>query len=402
MIVLGQLVLICLLLVSASLWIAWFVMGRHARARDPRLVPVNKDNGRFNWPSVTICIPARDEEDDIGDCLENVLALDYPDFNVIMVNDRSSDRTAEIAEAIAARDGRLRVMHIEDLPDGWTGKTHALWRASKEATGEWLLFIDADTRHHPLNLKTTVREALVKEVSMVSIVCHYKSRSFLERLFAPLLGAMLFSVFYLHDVNHPRRAKAFANGQYILVRREAYDAVGGHEAVRGHILEDIALGYKIKRAGLGLRVAWGHAISEVHMFSNLKEMLHGWSRIYCGAFGIEIGFYLVALIGWFILWPVPWIGFGTGLYLMYYDSLSMFTLLQLALAAISVLFTLLTMWNSYRIGDLPGRWAVLSPIAALFLFIVLARSLWLIAIRKSVHWRGREYAIDPDNPFGVF
>ena len=132
MIVLGQLVLICLLLVSATLWIAWFVMGRRARARDPRLAPVKKDNGRLDWPSVTICIPARDEEDDIGPCLENVLALDYPNFNVIIVDDRSNDRTAEIAREIAERDDRLRVMHIESLPDGWTGKTHALWRAPRK------------------------------------------------------------------------------------------------------------------------------------------------------------------------------------------------------------------------------------------------------------------------------
>ena len=402
MILLGQIVLICLLLLSISLWIGWYIVVHRVARNDPRLDPSKNTLGDFDWPSITICIPARNEEEAIEGCLESILSQDYPDFDCIVVDDRSSDKTVEIVRRIAERDKRVRLMQSGELPEGWTGKCYALRQASREARGQWLLFVDVDTRHHPLNLRTALREAIVNDADMVSLVCHLETDSFWEKLFQPLLGALLFSVYRFQDVNHPRHPKAFANGQYILIKREAYDAIGGHEAVRGNILEDIAMAFKIKRSGRKLHMAWGVEVSSVRMYRSFKEMLRGWSRLYCGAFGIELGFYLVTIVGWLIIWLLPWIGLAAGLVLLLTAQADMFTFVELGLAAASVSFALITMCKSYRMVNLPGRYALFYPLAALFLLAVLWHSLWLVTGRKTIHWRGREYAVDPDNPFGVF
>jgi len=400
MILLGQIVLTCLLLTCAILWLGWLFFVRRVGRKDTRLTPYDGDGE--TWPTVSVCIPARDEEHDIAGCLESILAQDYPDYEVIVVDDRSTDRTGEIVLEFAERDPRVRLVRVEVCPGGWTGKCHALWQAAQAATGEWLLFVDVDTRHDPLNLKTALHEVMGRDADMLSLVCRPRTNSFVERIIEPLLGTMLFGQFRFEDVNRIRHPKAFANGQYILIRREAYDDIGGHEAVRGHILEDIALAFRIKRSGWTLRMVWGVKVSSVRMYRTLKEMLHGWSRIYCGAFGIEPSFYIVFIVAWLILWALPTVGFTAGVVLLATGKADAFTFVELALATVAVAACLGTMRASYRLVELPGVYAIFCPIAAVCLLVTLCRSLWLVTIRKSIPWRGCEYQVDPDSPFGVF
>lgn len=402
MIHLGQIVLTCLMVTCALLWLGWCVFVLRVARKDTRLALYDGPADGGAWPSISVCIPARDEERDIEGCLSSILAQEYPAFEVIVVDDRSTDHTGEIVEQFAQRDPRVRLLRVEDCPAGWTGKCHALWRATQQATGEWLLFVDVDTRHDPLNFKTVLHEATRQGADMVSLVCRPRTESLFESVVEPLLGTMLLGQFRFEDVNRIRHPKAFANGQYILIRRETYDDIGGHEAVRGHILEDVAMAFRVKRSKWTLRVMWGVKVSSVRMYGTMKEMLHGWSRIYCGAFGIEPSFYMAFIVAWFLLWALPTVGIAAGVVLLATGTADALTYVELVLAGVTVAACLATMGVSYRLVEHPGIYAIFSPIGAVFQLVTLCRSLWLIAVRKSIPWRGCEYKVDPDRPFGVF
>ena len=200
-------------------------------------------------PLVSVMVPAKDEEDSITECLESLAAQDYPNLEILVVDDRSEDRTAEIVEEFAKRDPRFRLHQIKELPDGWTGKTHALHHCQREAKGEFLLFVDADTRLDPSCVRVTVTDALEHDAAMVSMMPSLDCRSFWERVVQPVAGSCLMLFFPLPRVNDPEASDSgFANGQYILVRRGAYDAIGGHASVREKFVEDIHLGRRIRRA----------------------------------------------------------------------------------------------------------------------------------------------------------
>ena len=173
----------------------------------------------------------------------------YPNLEIIVVDDRSTDRTGEIAGQFATKDRRIRVLTIDDLPPGWTGKTHALHRAAALATGEWLWFLDADTLHSPESLSILMEYGRRQGAAMVSLLPELRCETFWERVVQPLGGIVLMQSFPLHVVHRDDSPLAFANGQYILITRAAYDAAGGHEAVKDRFVEDIALADRVKAAG---------------------------------------------------------------------------------------------------------------------------------------------------------
>ena len=179
-------------------------------------------------PLVTAIIPAKDEEAALADCLASVCAQTYPNLEILVVDDRSTDGTGAIARRFAADDPRVRVLTITELPDGWTGKTHALQVASDSARGEWFWFLDADTRHEPDNLSIVLEYAREHRAEMASLLPEMRCETFWEDVVQPLAGVVLMQSFPLFRVNDDRSRLAFANGQYILIRRSAYDAAGGH------------------------------------------------------------------------------------------------------------------------------------------------------------------------------
>lgn len=230
-------------------------------------------------PLVTAIIPAKDEESTLAECLESVLGQDYPALEVLVVNDRSGDRTGEIAEEFARRDGRTRVLTIRELPAGWTGKTHAMRRGADEARGEWLWFLDADTRHEPECLSIVLRHAADEGAALASLIPRLRCETFFERVVQPLAGIVLMRSFPPIRVNDDARPEAFANGQFILARREDYEAVGGHGAVRDRFVEDIFLARRFKESGRRIRVAMAYELSSTRMYTGLGQITRGWSRI---------------------------------------------------------------------------------------------------------------------------
>ena len=206
-------------------------------------------------PLVSAIIPAKDEEESLAGCLASVCAQTYPNLEILVVDDRSADRTPEIARSFAENDPRIRVITIDQLPPGWTGKTHALQVASGQARGTWFWFLDADTRHVPENLSIVMEYARSNKAALASLIFELRCETFWENVVQPLAGVVLIQSFPLFWVNDDRRKLAFANGQYILVRRDAYQAAGGHFAVRERFVEDIGMAEYVKGLGLPIRVA---------------------------------------------------------------------------------------------------------------------------------------------------
>jgi len=251
-----------------------------------RLGALSPQSPRYEQPEpplVSAILPARNEEHNLARCLDSLSAQDYPHLEIIVVDDRSTDRTGPIAQSAARRDPRIRVLTIERLPPGWTGKTHALQQAAKQARGDWFWFMDADTDHSPASLSTLMEYARTTGASLVSLLPELRCETFWEKVVQPLAGVTLMQSFPLNWVNDDRSRLAFANGQYILIERPAYLAAGGHEAVRDRFVEDIGLAQEVKRLGLPIRVALTRGLVTCRMYSSLAQLVRGWSRIFYDA-----------------------------------------------------------------------------------------------------------------------
>jgi glycosyltransferase involved in cell wall biosynthesis len=244
---------------------------------------------RQNLPRVTAIIPAKDEEDTLSGCLESICAQTYAALEILVVNDRSTDSTAQIAEHWQSRDDRVRLIPIHDLPKGWTGKTHALHVATREASGDWLWFVDSDTRHHADALAIMMEYGRSQQASLVSLMPELRCETFWEKVLQPLEGIVLMRSFSPLAVNNDASKVGFANGQCLLVEAKAYHEVGGHDAVRGRFVEDIYLAQNLKSSGHRIRLALGTDISSTRMYTSLDQIVRGWSRILYDALGRRPG-----------------------------------------------------------------------------------------------------------------
>jgi glycosyltransferase involved in cell wall biosynthesis len=210
-------------------------------------------------PLVTILIPAKDEGERIGGCVRSALAQDYPDFEVIAIDDRSIDQTGKVMDELAATNPRLHVIHIKEgsLPTGWFGKSFALHTAVPSAKGKWFCFVDSDVVLEPDVLSATIAVAEFKRFDLVSLLPRLESGSFWESLIVPLGGAATSAMYLLPFTNYNESKVAFANGQYLCIRRNVYEAVGGHEAVGGMFSEDVQIARRVKGMGFRPRLSVG-------------------------------------------------------------------------------------------------------------------------------------------------
>lgn len=226
-------------------------------------------------PGVSVIVPARNEEACLALCLESLVTQTGIDFEVIVVNDASTDRTAEIARSFQPR---IRVFPAPPLPENWTGKSSAMAAGAKIAKGEWLLFTDADTVHKPGSLARAVAEAEQHGVSLLSYSPGQEVRTFLEKAVMPVIFAELAATYPPKKVNDPASPIAAANGQYLLISREAYDAVGGHSKIAGDLLEDVALARLVKSSGRRIFFRYGGDAVRTRMYRSWPQMKEGWTK----------------------------------------------------------------------------------------------------------------------------
>lgn len=223
-------------------------------------------------PDLSVIVPARNEEAILADCLRTLVGQPDVSCEVIVVDDHSNDRTPEIAAAFA-----VRVIAADPLPPGWTGKCNACWTGARAAAGKWLLFTDADTRHQSGSLAEGLREAEATRAALLSYSPRQEVHSLAERALMPVIFAELASKFRPKEVSDPNSPAAAANGQYLLIRRDAYDAIGGHAAAAQGILEDVELARRAKAAGYKLQFRQSDVVS-TRMYRTFSQLWEGWTK----------------------------------------------------------------------------------------------------------------------------
>ena len=237
-------------------------------------------------PSLSVVVAAKDEAANIEACVRTMLQQDYPNFEMIVCDDRSVDGTGEIVQRIAAEDDRLRLIRIEHLPNGWCGKCNAMQTGIAAARGKWICMIDADCRQTSRRtLSAAMKYALHEKADLLSVLPVLEMKGFLENVIQPVCSGVMIIWFNPDAVNDPRKPQAYANGAFMLMSRKAYEAVGTHEIVKDRVNEDMHIAAKTKSSGLRLRVIRNTGLYTVRMYTSLREILNGWSRIFFGTFG---------------------------------------------------------------------------------------------------------------------
>lgn len=386
-----------LLLIETWLVLVWVF--RHLAItivfwRTPRLTadsPVYRPDENQPLPKVSILLPCKDEQENVSGCAADLLSQVYPNFEVIIVDDRSTDGTGEAARQVAATDPRVKVLHLTDRPAGWTGKTYALTRGMELAEGEWLLFVDADTRHHPQALSICMEWARQRQASMVSLLPKMRCETFWERVNQPLCGIVLMRSYPPELVNSDWTGMAFANGQYILVERSVYEAAGGHAAVRDKFVEDIYLAREVKRR-LKKRVLTAVApeICSTRMYSDLSSQIQGWARIYYDAWrrSLLVAFWKIAEPAIFTQpgFVMPFVALG---FLAFgSDSQGATKLLWLSLLHNLAMFSVIA--RMYRFNHARWQDAIWYPLSGAISDVIYFHVVRM-CITGQVVWRGTTY-----------
>ena len=348
-------------------------------------------------PRVTILIPAKDEGDGIRACLERVLGQDYPSFTVLAVNDRSADATGAIMDELsAAHPDRLRALHIppNGLPPGWLGKCNALHTAAAHADGEWLLFVDSDVKIEPDALSTAVARVTSRNYDALSLMTRLETETFWEKLILPLAAASVGVLTLMSLTNDDKyRGTAFANGQFFLIRRRAYEEVGGHAAVRDNITEDVALMRLLKASGKRCRLYYGRDFASTRMHTTLKQMFHGWARIYSGVTRRRA----LPIIGAMLFVALS----GLSAYVAFARSLIAFASTGRTdwLLASSLHLGVMTLVLSaiYRMSGNPRRYALAFPIGGPVMLAIYAGAVRACRTGR-IAWRGTSYTSGSATP----
>jgi glycosyltransferase involved in cell wall biosynthesis len=336
---------------------------------------------------VSVIIPARNEEASIARAVES-LALQLEVGEVIVVDDGSTDRTGEILEGLAERYPKLKVLEAGPLPAGWVGKNHAVSVGAAAAEGDWLLFTDADTYHYPGSTRRALMDAVDHDAVVVSYSPEQEMESWWERALIPFVYCRLAAKFSYARVNDPRRPDAAANGQFLLVLRDAYESAGGHAAVAGEILEDVALARVLKRSGHGIYFTAPIGVVRTRMYRSFGAMWQGWTKNLYPLVGGHAGSLLVEFLEVF---PFAEIGLLLAGPLYLAEAHHSFVAALLCVFAGMVVGRHVTYGAALYRNLYPLGYIEYFEVGAVLYSLALVESWWQTT-RGRVVWKGRSYA----------
>lgn len=326
-------------------------------------------------PAVSVIVPARNEEACLAHCLGSLVGQQGVTYEIIVVDDHSTDATHSIAEGFP-----VSLISADPLPSGWSGKCNAVWTGAKAARGEWLLFTDADTKHSPGSIAAGLEEATRFNAALLSYSPKQEVHSFAERALMPVIFAELASTFQPSDVCDPKSPVAAANGQYLLIRRDIYNAIGGHAAVGSAILEDVELAKRVKQTGGLLRFRVSDVVS-TRMYRSFHQMWEGWTKNLALLFPHPRRLAMQRLAEFVLI--------ASGVVLAIWQFLDRE---RIAAAAVATVTIVLFGFLLRRIRRAHFGW--LSNLLAIFglpLFAILLLNSDISHRRRTVKWKGREY-----------
>ena len=381
------LLLDCLLVLAALFWVVALLNTVREKRRGRWVIKATDAlPAPAATPRVSVLIPARNEERNLRACLDSARQLSWPDLEIIVVDDHSTDATGRIAAEAAAADRRVRALSAPDKPDGWMGKSWALHTAAATATGTWLLLVDADVTMHPRALAQSFAWAAQEKARMLSGFGHLVLGSFWEKVVMPVIGGMIIGGNPLDEVNDPEHSRVLANGQFILVERAAYDAIGGHESVRGEIIDDVALARVAKEKKIAYRMVFCRELFRTRMYTSFGEIWRGWTKnVYAGlGYRWWVALVVVAFTAiTSLLPPAALVALAIG-----HAPAHRFAL-EAAGAGTALLF-------AYRLYastlfDQDWRFAWSHPLGAAVTCGIFLESAWRGMTGRHVEWKGRRY-----------
>jgi len=345
---------------------------------------------------LTVIVPARNEEDCLGACLESLVSQSEEifelgrDWELVVVDDHSTDGTERIAREFSSRSAGVAVLKAGKLEKGWTGKANAIWTAAKKARGRWLLFTDADTIHEPGGLRRAIHEATRHKVGMLSYSPRQIVSGLAQRTLMPLVFCELALAYPPVKVSDPNQRIAAANGQFLLVEREAYRRIGGHASVADKVLEDVQLAFLAKRRKVGLRFRYADDAVSTRMYRSTGAMIEGWTKnlalLFHNALALAVwraldilllaGLPVLAIELWnarFAAHSIQWLGAGWVLALLWVRTVVRF-------------------YARVAKSNFPFVDCLLAPLGLPLFVVLLYRSWFQHRILKRVNWKGREYA----------
>lgn len=340
---------------------------------------------------LTVIIPARNEEELLGECLRSLVAQSEDvfllgrDWELIVVDDHSTDRTAEIARGFEG----VTVMEAEKLQAGWTGKNNAIWTAARKARGKWLLFTDADTIHETGDLHRAMHEAARHKVGMLSYSPRQIVTGFAQRTLMPLIFSELALAYPPSKVSNPNERVAAANGQFLLVEREAYRRLGGHETVADRVLEDVELAFVAKRRKVGLWFRYADDAVATQMYRTTAAMVEGWTKNLALLFNNALALALWRALDIALLVGLPWLAVE-----LWRAQFGVHGLQWLGAGWVLLLLWVRNLFRFYaRVAK--SHFAVvdcaLSPLGLPLFVVLLYRSWFQHRVLKRVSWKGRAY-----------
>src|SRR5580658_8820087 len=350
--------------------------------RNPAATSGDPNSGH---PRVSVIVPARNEEKDIELSLTRLLELDYDNFEVIAVNDRSTDRTGEIMEEVAARatsHGQLRVIHHRELPAGWLGKTHAMWTATNEATGDWLLFTDADVLFKPDSVRRALAYAESERADHVVVFPQMIMKQPGEYMMIAFFQTMFVFGHRPWKVADPKSKDHMGVGAFNLIRRSTYEAVGTYEALRMEVLDDMKLGKVVKNAGFAQRNVFGEDLISIRWARGARGVVENLTKNFFAVLSFQWWRTLISAFGLAFLNLMPFLG----VWLAHgWERLPY----AIALASMFSIYVGMS-WRS----KVPAYYFLLHPVStALFVYTLLlsmCHALW----NDGIIWRGTRYPLE--------
>jgi len=338
---------------------------------------------------VSLLIPCRNEARNLDILMPSLMAQDYPNLEIVFLNDRSTDNTFDILKSYSEKDSRIRILQGKDLPSGWTGKNHALQQLAEASTGRWLLFTDADTEHERHSVSSSIHYASERKLDLLTLSARCVCKSFGEHLIQPM-GIGCFSIWSrLESVNDPDSQTPLACGQYFLIKRDVFFKVGGNEAVKHEVTEDLALFQKVKNLRYRSELGIGAHLFATRMYQSFSEAWVGWRRIYLHALQknvpsllSKIFMLVVNSFGPFLLFAI-----SLGLWLSGRSDWLVATLLS---AAVCVFILFLR--SRAHLALKVSQWSILlHPLSALVICGIITDCLRHHFEGRKVEWKMEKY-----------
>jgi chlorobactene glucosyltransferase len=347
-----------------------------------RIYPVKEE--LVDYPYISVYIPARNEERGIKNCVESLLNQNYPNFEVIVVDDNSNDNTAKIVCSMAEQYPNLIFVAGAQLASGWTGKPYALHQAYQRSRGQYLLFTDADLTYQSHALKTAIHTMICKDLDLLTLMPAAIFGSFWERVVQPVIFGFIAALTNFRKVNSESHQSAMGFGAFLLFKKEAYQKIGGHLSVANEVLEDIMIAKKAKLNGLSILVADGKNLFSIRMYHSMKEIWIGWRKNIFLAMksSISRASYYMVMVLCFLLTPYItvmcnlWVGAGS---------------VWVGISLLGLALSLATGLGLCHELGLERKNVFLFPLGAIVMVMIMFNSMVQTLLLRRTEWRGRIY-----------